>query len=78
MTLQHLRKAADDQLEDNQEGEETTAGRKNWASSKPLVIQNPVSSFDYFKNKKPLTIVGTLIVILFFADFRDKCILKAI
>ena len=42
MTLLHLRKAADDQLEENQEGEETATGRKNWASSKPLFIQNPV------------------------------------
>ena len=48
-----LHKGVDGRLEDNQEegddqeeGGEATPGRKNWASSKPLVIQNPVSAFD--------------------------------
>jgi hypothetical protein len=49
MTILHKRRAVSDRLEeggeveDDQEGEEATPGRKNWASSKPLVIQNPTT-----------------------------------
>ena len=42
MTLLHKSKAADGPFQDKQEGEEMTPSRRNWASSKPLIVQNPV------------------------------------
>ena len=44
MTLIPKRKAADGSYEDAQERGEMTPSRRNWASSKPLIVQNPVGS----------------------------------
>ena len=48
MTIIHKRKSADGQegrdgpYDDNQEGGEITPSRRNWVSSNPLIVQNPV------------------------------------
>ena len=52
MTIIHKRKSADGQegrdgsYDDNQEGGEITPSRRNWVSSNPLIVQNPVRFFN--------------------------------